>query len=224
MVRMKRRFAVCGTTIGLLLLTAACGGGTDSNDEPEPTAVLTGMRLEFYDLLYSGLDATYRAVYETTEPEGTPGDGYVVFSRPPRSRVDAVPQGSQAADSIIIGGEADDRTIGCSDGPGAWECSEIDSLGDSVLRAAGPVSFLTANDIAGYAVTKAAESRAIAGQQTTCYELEPEDGDGASGGSEYCLTPEGVVLFEATPSQTVEATGFSPQVDEGAFTPPAEPN
>jgi hypothetical protein len=212
---MKRPFAFCG--LGLLLLAAACGGGNDSNS-PE----LSGTASEFYDLLYRGLDASYQAAYQTTTPEGARGEAYVVYSKPPLVRIDTVPAGTLTADSVLMGGAADDQTIGCSGGPEAWECSAIEPLGDSLLRAAGPIGFLSKDDLSVFNVTRSPMNRSFAGQETTCYILAPASGESAEQ-SEYCLTAEGVVLYSATPSQTSEATEFRAQVENADFTPPATP-
>jgi hypothetical protein len=205
----------------LLLLLGSCGGDGDTSEAPESTAVLTGEAMEFRDLLYDGLNATYRVTYETTTPEGMPGGNYIVYSQPPLARIDTVPAARDEPDSLIITGGPADQTFGCAGGTDAWECSEIESLGDSAIRVAGPVAFLSSNDIAQTRVSKTT-GRPIAGQQTTCFELAPVGSDGAGEVTEYCLTAEGVVLLAASPSQTVEATEYSPQVSSEDFIPPSQ--
>jgi hypothetical protein len=202
----------------VLLLLGSCGGDGDTSEAPEATAVLTGEAMEFRELLYEGLEATYRVTYETTTPEGMPGGKYIVYSQPPLARIDTLPADADEPDSLIIDSGPGDQTFGCTGGPDAWECSEIESLGDSAIRVAGPVAFLSSNDIAQTSVRETT-GRPIAGQQTTCFELAPA---GAGEVTEYCLTVEGVVLLAASPSQTVEAAEYSAQVASEDFIPPSQ--
>jgi hypothetical protein len=210
----------------LTLVVAGCGGGTDSKqpvrtETPVPTPTLEARSAQLLGLLAQGLRATYRVTYATVSPDGEGGDVYVVFNRPPQTRIDTIAVGSSNATSLIIGGDQTTATIGCSGGPDTWACLSISSLGDSLLKAAGPIGFLSATDFDLFDVV-GADNRAVAGQTTQCFELRPREGTGATN-TEYCLTADGVPLYTVSSSGTVEATEFSPDVSDEDFLPPAAP-
>jgi hypothetical protein len=219
-----RSLALSILAAGSLLAAISCGGGDDDTNQGAPTATieLTGTAREYAASLDNGLTAIFRVTYETTTPEGDPGEVYIIYNRPPMARVDIVPADPAEGQTLFIGRDGEDNVTGCSGGPDAWECSET-PLGGPVLRTAGPVAFYTANDLTQFEVTRLPQDRTIAGQSTTCYEFTP---NGAGGGepSEFCLTDSGVVLYSSTPSQTVEATEFSSTVEDADFTPPVTPS
>ena len=211
----------------LVLVLAGCGDD-DSKDEPqdaptptpETTPVLEGPSKELVELLTGGLDVTYKATYQTTTPEGQEGDTYVVINRPPRARIDITSADGSEPSSVIIGGDSNTATIGCSGSAQQWECSETEPLGGSLVRTAGPFPFFSAADLQLFDVTESA-SRTVAGQDARCLRLIRKDQ--TTGDTEYCLSRDGVPLFIAAPFGTVEATEFSVDVPDQDFTPPAEP-
>jgi hypothetical protein len=219
LLRPRQVLAVFGA--GALIGLAACGGGGGESNDPTPTIELTGLAREISDSLERGTGETYRITYQTTTPEGDSGDTYVVYNKPPLTRVDTVPAGQIEANTALIGGGVDDRTIGCSNGPDAWQCSELEPLGDSLLRAAGAVGFYSANELVAFRIARSSE-RTVAGQASTCYQLTPTTGGQSAETSEYCFTDQGVVLYAATPSITVEALDFAADVSDEDFDPPAE--
>ena len=224
---MKPRRQLAFLLIALLaLLVAACGGGSGGGRQaatatPGAPATLEGGSAELLGLLAQGLRATYRVTYGTASPDGEVGDGFVVYNRPPQTRIDTIAVGSSNATSLIIGGDQTTATIGCSGGPDQWACQTISPLGDSLLKAAGPIGFLSATDLQLFDVAKA-DNRAVAGQITRCFQLNPREGTGGTTG-EYCLTADGVPLYTVSSSGTVQATEFSSDVSAEDFVPPAAP-
>ncbi len=208
----------------LALLVAACGGGSGggqqaATDTAQPTPVLEGVSKELIELLGRGTQVSYRATYVTASPEGEAGDSYVVFNKPPLTRIDTVPAGSTAPSSLVIGGGKETTTIACSGGPNVWKCSEIEPLGDSLLAAAGPIIFLRPADVTQVPVAEA-QGRSIAGQATRCFRIGAEEQPG--GAAEYCLTADGVALITSSQVGTVEATTYSTAVTDADFAPPAQ--
>jgi hypothetical protein len=206
------------------LLTGACGrgGGNEQGDTetPQPTPVLEGASKELIELLGRGTQISYKITYRTASPEGEPGDSYVIFNRPPQTRIDTISAGSVAPSSLIIGWDKKARTISCAGGPSAWRCDEIEPLGDSLLAAAGPIIFLSPADVASFPVSEA-EERTVAGQATRCFQLSA--GQEAGGPAEYCLNADGVALFTSSQVGTVEASAYSMTVSDADFEPPAQP-
>lgn len=218
--------------LALALLAGACGGNEEAAPAtPETTADTSfGTPLStplpgdagatLVDLLTRGLNATYKVTYETTSAEGSEGDGYVVFNRPPLTRIDFSPPGLSEASSSIIGGEGL-ATISCSDGPDQWECFEIPPLGGSLLFTAGPFVSLNHDDLASLDVNET-QGRSIAGQAARCFRVSPRRGESGEE-LDYCLNSDGVPLYSAPLFGNVEATEFSVDVLDEDFTPPAEP-
>lgn len=209
----------------LVLVAAACGGGNGNEQKKATetggaTPILEGASKELFELLAGGLDVTYKATYQTTTPEGQEGDTYVVINKPARARIDIISADASEPSSVIIGGDSNTETIGCSGSAEQWECSEIEPLGGSLVRAAGPFPFFSATDLQLFDVMES-ESRAVAGQDARCLQLSPRDR--ASEDTVYCFTADGVPLYTASPFGTVEATEFSTQVVDRDFEPPAQP-
>lgn len=220
---------VATLAIVLALSLTACGSD-DSGARPAtpapgategPTPVLEGVGAEFRNLLLQGLNATYKVTYRITTDQGI--RSVTVYNSPPLTRIHSTePDGTE---SILIGGDRDIRPIACSDGPDEWRCAEIERLGDSLLRAAGPTLFLEPATLVQFQIDER-EGRTIAGQETRCFLLTWEPPEGAEEPAdvlEYCLTPQGVPLYNAPVFGTVEAVEFSAQVSDGDFAPPAWP-
>ena len=207
----------------LALVLAACGGGSGGGGQAATATpgASAGASAQLLGLLDQGLRATYRATYKTASPDGEVGAGYVVFNRPPQTRIDTVAVGSSAATELIIGGDQTTATVGCVGGPDQWACESISPLGDSLLKAAGPIRFLSATDLELFDAVKA-DNRAVAGQITRCFQLNPREGTGGTTG-EYCLTADGVPLYTVSSFGTVEAAEFSSDVSDEDFVAPAAP-
>jgi hypothetical protein len=209
----------------LMLVAAACGGGSGGGQQaatatPGAPAALEGVSKELVELLTGGLDVTYKITYRTASPDGEEGDTYVVINKPPRARIDIISADASEPSSVIIGGDSNTETIGCSGSAEQWECSEIEPLAGSLVRAAGPFPFFSAADLQLFDVTESA-SRTVAGQDARCLRLIRKDQ--TTGDTEYCLSRDGVPVFIAAPFGTVETTEFSVDVSDQDFTPPAEP-
>ena len=199
-------------------LLAACSSDPDGSGGQAPTPDLDETGVILLDLLAQGLESTYRATYRTETPEGDEHDKYVVFNKPPRARIDIVPPVD--APSTIIDQET--ATVACSGSPQDWECSDVPSLGDSIIAVAGPVGLFTSPaDLASFDVVET-DMRTIAGQDARCFQLNPRAGEPA-GAAEYCLSAAGVPLSVVGPFGTVEAIDFSPEVSDQAFSAPTEP-
>jgi hypothetical protein len=200
-----------------VLFAASCGGSNGSgSQEPTPDLDETGVIL--LDLLAQGLESTYQATYRTETPEGDEHDKYIVLNKPPLARIDIVPPVDPP--STIIDQET--ATVACSGSPDDWECSEIPSLGDSIIAVAGPVGLFTSTaDLASFNVVET-DMRPIAGQDARCFQLNPREGEPV-GAAEYCLSAAGVPLSVVSPFGTVEAMDFSLEVSDLAFSPPTEP-
>ena len=219
--------ALLPAILGLVLLVAGCGddeSNGQARDTPTPTPqaipVLEGASKELIELLARGLDVTYKATYQTTTPDGQKGNTYVVINKPPRARIDIISADASEPSSVIIGGDSNTETIGCSGSAEQWECSELEPFSGSLVRAAGPFPFFSATDLQLFDVTEA-ESRTVAGQDARCLRLRPRDRP--SEDTEYCLSTDGVPLYTNSLFGTVEATEFSAQVSGQDFVPPAEP-
>ena len=213
-------------------LVVACG---DQENTPTPSATFTKSRpgtppstplpgdasAALVELSNRGLGATYKVTYQTLDPQGEEGDGYVVYNRPPLTRIDTIPPGSSEPSSLLIG-SGDSATISCSGGPKDWECSEAAPLDSPLLVAAGPVVLLLSTaDIDSLTVTET-EGRTIAGQASRCFRLSSESQE-AGEELQYCLNAEGVPLYSAPLFGTTEATEFSVSVSDEDFEPPAQP-
>jgi len=208
----------------LALLVAACGGGKGSEQKtptatPGAPATLEGLAKDYYETVLRGYSATFKVTYETRSSDGTQGDTTVIYSKPPFSRRDTVPAGSTIASSTLISRGRDEKGISCSHDQN-WKCSAIDPLADSLLRTAGPVVFLEPTDLVSYTVTEE-ERRMIAGQDARCFKLQPKPPDEEP--LEYCFNSNGVPLYSAPLFGTVEATEYTADVADDAFTPPAQP-
>ena len=205
------------------LLLVACGDGEEgarTAGTPPPSLVLEGASAALVDSLTQGLSSTYKVTYETRSPEGEEGDTYIVFNKPPLTRIDTIPPRSSHPSSLLIGGESA-AAVSCSGGPRQWECSEIEPVGDSLLTAAGPVVFLRATDVTSFDVREAEELR-VAGQPTRCFRLSPRQGKKGDV-AKYCLNPNGVPLYTSADFGIVEAIEFSAEVSDQEFVPPVEP-
>jgi hypothetical protein len=222
------------TILVTVLAAGSCGGDGDRGiASPETTAAATdapsgtplstpvsgGASAILVDLFTSGLNATYTVTYETTLAEGSEGDRFVVFNRPPLTRIDTIPADSSEPFSLIIGGGGA-ATVSCSGGPDQWQCFETEPLGDSLLFTAGPFVFLDTDDLASFDVSET-EGRTLAGQPARCFRLRPRQGE-TDEELEYCLNSDGVPLFSAPLFGSVEATEVSLDVSEQDFAPPAE--
>ena len=208
------------------LVLGACGGNDGAKqprptDTPEATVVLEGAGTDLIDLMNQGLAVTYQASYRTSSLEGEEGDSYVIFYQPPRARVDTNGADPAEESSILIGGDRETETISCSGRPGQWRCVEIEPLGDSLLKAAGPIIFLAPLDVAVYDVSEE-EQRQIGGETARCFLLTPKT-DERGERAEYCLRVDGVPLYTNSISGIVEATAVSTAVSDSDFTPPAQP-
>lgn len=217
-----RRLLALGVVMLFAGLLAACGGDSDS-DESEAIATvpppLEGLAAEFDDLVTKGLkEAVYAVSYATRTPEGSPGDTFEVYRSPPRTRIDTIPLASSSPHTSLID-DGSEKAIGCSGGPDAWECVEIEPLGESLVDSAGPIAILTAGELAPYSVTEAT-GRQVAGSATRCFHLTPP-AENPAGESEYCVSQEGVLLYVSSTFGEVEATMYSPDVSESVFEPPA---
>ncbi len=201
-----------------VLLAASCGGGTNGSGGQEPTPDLDETGVILLDLLAQGLESTYQVTYRTETPEGDQHDKYIVLNKPPLARIDIVPPVDPP--STIIDQET--ATVACSGTPDGWECSEIPSLGDSIIAVAGPVGLFTSTaDLASFDVVET-DMRALVGQDARCFLLSPREGEPV-GAAEYCLSAAGVPLSVAGPFGTVEATDFSLEVSDLAFIAPPGP-
>ncbi len=218
-MKLLRRAILGVAAVSVFGLLGACGGGSERADST-PTVDLSATAQAFLDLLEQGIGVTYRVTYQTTTPEGDPGDTFVVVNKPPRTRIDTVPSGPSEPRTAIVGGAADQPASGCAMEEGAWQCVEIDSFSGSVLKAAGPIAFLGAGDLGTFDAQET-EGRTVGGQPTRCFTLTPSGGGETS---EYCLTESGVPLYADTPFRTSEATDFSADVSDVELEPPAAPS
>ncbi len=209
----------------LLLFVVGCSGGKgdeqkSATETPAAAPTLEGASRDVFGFLAQALNATFKVSYQTTSAAGAPADTYVIYNKPPMTRIDIIAANSNTPSSIVIGGNKNTRTTSCSGGPGAWKCAEIAPLGDSLLAAAGPFSFLTAAELVSYQVTEI-ERRTIAGQEARCFKLQPKPPDEEP--REYCFNSDGVPLYSSPLFGIVQAVEFSTQVAADDFAPPAEP-
>ena len=225
-----RRFVLSGVLTIMFVFVAACGGGDDGGEptdtaqettSPEGTPALEGAAREVSELLAEGITATFKVKYETASPDGAQGDTFVVYNKPPDTRIDTLSANGAESDSAIIGGDESTETYGCTGGPDAWSCESIAPLGDSLLTAAGPVAYLQPSDLELFDISET-EDRTVADQSTRCFALTPREGTATEAG-EYCFNSEGVPLYVQTSSETVEASEFSTDVSDQDFEPPVAP-
>jgi len=214
------------TMTAVLLLAVACGG-QEKSAPTTPTEALSGTppsspvsgdaSATLLDLLAGGLDIIYKVTYQTTAPDG---NTYVVFNRPPDTRIDTVAPGSSEPSSSIIAAQGPGM-VSCSGGPDHWECSEVPPPEDPLVVAASPVIFPKAADLESFEVSETG-ARQIAGEAARCFRLHARQEE-AGREVEYCLNSDGVPLFSAGPFGSALATEFSVDVSDDDFTPPAEP-
>ena len=198
--------------VAVLVLAAACGG----KEQRAPVSSVDA-RATLVDLFSRGLNTTYKVTYQTSAPDG---NKYIVFNRPPLTRIDAISPDSSSPFSSIIGTQGS-ATVDCSGGPDNWECSQTPAAGESLLVTASPVIFPTASEVESSDVRET-DTRTIAGQAARCFRLRPPQG-GADKEIEYCLNGDGVPLFSAGSFGTTQAIEFSGDVSSEDFVPPVEP-
>lgn len=218
--------AAAAFAVSLVLAASACGGGEESapsdagSRTPMSTPVSGDAGPTLLEMLTRGLNATYKVTYQPTSPSGDVGDSYIVFNRPPFTRIDIIPSGSSEPSSLIISHESG-ATVSCSDGPDDWKCFEMAPFDEPLISAAGPFIFFSASDLESLEVSET-EGRRIAGQASRCFAISPRQGERAEE-IEYCLNSDGVPLYSAPLFGTVEATEFSLDVSEQDFASPVEP-
>lgn len=207
------------------LFAAACGGSSTganrATETPETAPALTGPSKDLVDLLDRGTQVQYKIGYRAHSLEGEEGDGYVVFNRPPLTRIDTVSPTLQAVTSLVIGGNEKTQTVSCSGGVNRWKCYKIEPLGASLLRSASPIIYVDPAEIDQFEVTEGPQ-REIAGEPARCFRLVPKDQE-EEASAEYCLRADGVPLYTSSLTGIVEAWAVSADVSGEDFTPPAEP-
>jgi hypothetical protein len=223
------RAFVAVTLASQVLAFAACreaGNGnparaTSVREEAEaPTPVLEGVAAEFRRLELLGVQATFRVAYRIETDEGV--RTVVVYNRPPQTRIESSePDGTR---SVLIDRGSGAPAIACTAdaSAGAWQCTEVERVGDSLLEA-GLAFFLDPAVLTSFRVEEIG-GRAIAGQETRCFRLTapaPQGTDAPDDVLEHCMTERGVILYSAPLFGTVRATEFSTTVSGEDFAPPA---
>lgn len=183
----------------------------DGSGTPAGVITASAPAVELLALMDHGLVTAYRASYRTVSGDGVEGDGFTVYSLPPLNRVDTFAPGSAAPSSTLVA-KAGGDTASCTPGAAGWDCVAIDSLGSSLIASAGPVIYPGASDLESSMVSEIAP-REIAGQNTRCFDMVPASGPAGT----YCVTADGVVLYNAGNFGTVEATTYSAEVTEEDF-------
>jgi len=221
---MRTKALITGQLPAILLaatLLTGCGGGDGATEKPkatdtpaEPTPMLEGAAKDYYETVLRGYDATFVVTYRTKTSDGSDGGRIVIYNQPPLSRLDTIAPGESEPSSVLISKGPDLAAISCTR-DGQWSCSEIEPLGDSLLRTGGPVVFLEPNELLPYSVIEE-RSLTFAGQRARCFELfserEEEEND-------YCFSQEGVPLWSSPIFGTVAAIEYSRDVPNDAFRP-----
>lgn len=216
----------------LLLAPAAvfigCGDDTGRAEQAHDAAKAAGLSEEvadFFASATSGIDATYRVSYATTDDAGKPIQ-FTVTQHPPDRRVDIFRADGSIDTTLVSGG----KRYQCTKTGDAWQCGELTgtvqdpgtAFDPDVLQAT--IDRLTASaDAYDFRV----ESRRIAGADGRCLvtTLKPgqasAEGLGAAG--TLCLAPEGPQLLVDTPRGKIEAREYSTDLPADAFSLPAQP-
>ena len=221
---MRTESLITGHLSAILLaatLLAGCGGGdgatekaNTTNTPAEPELTLEGAAKDYYETVLRGYDATFVVTYRTKTSDGSNGGKIVIYNQPPLSRLDTIAPGESEPSSVLIGKGPDLSAISCAR-DGEWSCSEIEALGDPLLRTEGPVAFLEPNELLSYSVIEE-RSLTFAGQRARCFELFSEREEEET---DYCFSQEGVPLFSSGTAGRVAAVEYSLEVPVDAFRP-----
>lgn len=208
-----------------LLVVGACASGGDKGDQGRAIAEQAGLPgdvAEFFALAARGLDATYRATYDTTD---TAGGALQITStqRPPDVRVDTFHADGTIDASISVGGTA----FQCTMTANQWVCGELGSPGDTG-EVFGPTAVQRATDQFRRRAEDydfRVEPRTVAGAAGRCLVTTRKPGrevDATLGASAtLCVSPEGVILLAEVPSGSITATTYTTTIPPDAFTLPA---
>lgn len=178
-------------------------------EDEDATGSLGPEAEELLALMNRGLTATYTARYESSSPEGDPGDSYVIHNRPPLVRIETIAPDTGETGLILVA-QFGGRTASCSRENDAWVCLSIDPLGTTALIDAGPIIFPGADDLAG-AEVRELPSETIAGQSARCVELVDPESEASAG--QYCLNDAGVILRNSGDFGSVVAVEYAPSVE-----------
>jgi hypothetical protein len=228
---MRRRSVVVTVAVATAALAlAGCGDDGPSEAEQraeqlEGAAAEAGLPDDVADLLADaarGVDGTYRVTYELADESGGPPQRLTIVQAPPNRRFDV--DRADGPDTATIGTAAgtqqcerpdDDQPYTCELVAGAtlsgvFSEQQVAELTDALTEAAPSYDF-------------AVEDRTIAGVEARCLvatrrrEVEdPSLGEAAT----LCLSPEGAQLLVDSPSGTIRAVEYSPEVADDAFVPP----
>jgi hypothetical protein len=197
-----------------LSLTTPTVSIIDEEETPGGAPPISGDAEELRGLLDAGLGATYRADYVATGDDGSE-QRYTLYSLPTLSRVDSLDAEGERV-SIVIA-RTNGRAVDCVRNGAAWACTETEPYELPAVAAAGPILYPGRSDLVESDVREVGRGM-VANVAVRCFTVTQRAAGGVT--FEYCMNAEGVVLRQASPQGSVEATSVSGDVSEEDFVLP----